>query len=85
LLFGTLAMMGAAGQQDVRLGQLSEKYESGGRGPATVSSGIGEPGGVSYGTYQLASKIGRADQFVRQYYPARFQGLTAGSEAFTQQ
>lgn len=53
---------GAAAQP---LGALSERYESGGRGPGTVSSGAGDPGGVSYGTYQLASKTGTAAAFVR--------------------
>lgn len=47
-----------------RLGALSERYESGGRGPGTVSGGHGDPGGVSYGTYQLASKTGTAAAFV---------------------
>lgn len=65
------------------LGKLSEKYESSGRGPATVSTGKGDPGGVSYGSYQLASKIGRADQFVSKYYPNEFKGLKGGSEEFT--
>jgi len=65
------------------LGKLSEKYESGGRGPATVSSGEGDPGGVSYGTYQLASKIGRADEFVREFYPKEFEGLKGGTPEFT--
>jgi hypothetical protein len=65
------------------LGKLSEKYESGGRGPATVSTGKGDRGGVSYGTYQLASKVGRADRFVRKYYSEEFKGLKAGSEEFT--
>ena len=50
----------------IELGHLSEKYESSGRGPATVSTGEGDPGGVSYGSYQLASKIGRADEFVKR-------------------
>ncbi len=66
------------------LGKLSEKYESGGRGPATVSSGIGDPGGVSYGTYQLASALGNADRFVRLYYPVDFEGLKGGTPAFTE-
>ncbi len=66
-----------------KLGTLSEKYESGGRGPATVSTGEGDPGGVSYGTYQLASKIGRADQFVKKHYPKEFEGLKGGSDEFT--
>lgn len=66
-----------------RLGKLSEKYESGGRGPSTVSTGVGDPGGVSYGTYQLASKMGRADAFVKRYYPAEFAGLKGGTPEFT--
>ncbi len=65
------------------LGKLSEKYESGGRGPATVSTGRGDPGGVSYGTYQLASKIGRADEFVKKHYPDEFKGLKGGTLEFT--
>jgi hypothetical protein len=65
------------------LGTLSEKYESGGRGSATVSSGIGDPGGVSYGTYQLASALGNADRFVRLHYPTEFEGLKGGSPSFT--
>ncbi len=46
------------------LGKLSEQYESGGRGPGTVSSGYGDPGGVSYGTYQLASNTGTLSAFL---------------------
>jgi hypothetical protein len=65
------------------LGKLSEKYESGGRGPATVSSGVGDRGGISYGTYQLSSKLGRADAFVQKYFPEDFRGLKAGTPAFT--
>lgn len=66
------------------LGRLSEKYESGGRGPDTVSTGIGDPGGVSYGTYQLASALGNADRFVDQYYPSEFKGLKGGTPEFTE-
>jgi hypothetical protein len=69
--------------KSIDLGALSEKYESGGRGPGTVSTGIGDPGGVSYGTYQLASKIGRADEFVKRYYPNEFVGLKGGTPEFT--
>ncbi len=65
------------------LGKLSEKYESGNRGPGTVSTGVGDPGGVSYGTYQLASKIGRADEFVKKHYPKEFEGLKGGTPEFT--
>lgn len=48
-----------------RLGTLSELYESGGRGPGTVSDGQGDPGGVSYGLYQLASRTGTAAAFLK--------------------
>jgi hypothetical protein len=71
-----------AGPQQ-ELGRLSEKYESGNRGPGTVSSGKGDPGGVSYGTYQLSSKVGRADAFVKKYYPEEFKGMKAGTPEFT--
>ena len=37
------------------LGSLSSKYETGGRGPGTVSSGAGDAGGVSDGSYQMTS------------------------------
>src|ERR1700755_1447385 len=35
---------------------MRAKYETGGRGPGVVSTGAGDPGGVSYGSYQMASK-----------------------------
>lgn len=73
----------AADPDTDQLGKLSTKYETGNRGPATVSSGKGDPGGVSYGSYQLASKIGRADQFVQKYYPEEFKGLKGGTDEFT--
>jgi LysM repeat protein len=52
-----------AGQ--ARLGSVSERYESGGRGPGTVSTGAGDPGGVSYGVYQLSSNAGTLQAFLR--------------------
>lgn len=48
----------------LRLGALSEHYESGGRGPGTVSGGQGDPGGVSYGLFQLSSKAGSVAAFL---------------------
>lgn len=68
------------------LGQLSAKYETGGRGPGTVSTGAGDPGGVSYGSYQMATKMGTVQKFVNQpNFPWRneFQGLTPGTAQFT--
>ena len=46
----------------MRIGCLSEKYEGG--GPATISTGADDSGGVSYGTYQLATNIGSVAAFV---------------------
>ena len=68
------------------LGSLSAKYETSGRGPGTVSTGAGDPGGVSYGSYQMASKKGVVQSFVTQSdfpWRSQFANLTAGSAAFT--
>jgi len=68
------------------LGTLSAKYETGGRGPGTVSTGAGDRGGVSYGSYQMVSKLGVPQKFVKQAgFPwlADFQNLVAGNADFT--
>lgn len=70
------------------LGKLSEKFETGGRGPGTVSGGQGDPGGRSYGSYQMTSKPsgGTAKRFVTQPdFPFRdkFAGLAPGTDRFT--
>jgi len=68
------------------LGTLSAKYETGGKGPGTVSTGAGDRGGVSYGSYQMASKLGVATKFVKQPgfpWSADFQNLSAGTAEFT--
>jgi type VI secretion system (T6SS) spike protein VgrG3 len=65
------------------LGALSAKYESGNRKSGTVSSGKGDPGGISYGSYQLASKVGTAQRFADQYYPEWFHGTKPGSDEFS--
>ena len=84
------AAAGAAGALGAALadmlGELSAKYETGGRGPGTVSTGAGDPGGVSYGSYQMASKMGVPTRFVTQSgFPwlADFQNLKAGTAPFT--
>jgi hypothetical protein len=70
------------------LGRVSEKYESGGRGVGTVSNGVGDAGGVSYGKHQLASKTGTMDLFLNSKeaaaYADRFNGLKPGTTAFNQ-
>jgi hypothetical protein len=69
-----------------RLGTLSERFESGGRGPGTVSGGVGDPGGVSYGTYQLSSRTGTAARFMETegaVWAAEFGRAAPGSAAFS--
>ncbi len=66
------------------LGKLSEKYES--RGPATVSTGKGDHGGVSYGSWQLATNMGSPQQFLDNEgskYKAEFGNAEAGSKEFS--
>ena len=68
------------------LGSLSAKYETGGRGPGVVSTGAGDYGGVSYGSYQMASKMGTVDRFISQPgfpWAQDFKNLTPGSAQFT--
>lgn len=81
------SVAGAIGQALAdALGELSAKYETGGRGPGTVSTGSGDPGGVSYGSYQMATKMGTVQRFVSQsgfQWADDFKGLTAGTAPFT--
>ena len=69
------------------LGGLSRKYEA--RGPGTVSTGKGDFGGVSYGSYQFASANGSAQSFVNSLkkshpeYHSALSGSKPGSEAFS--
>ena len=68
------------------LGTLSAKYETGGRGPGTVSSGAGDPGGVSYGSYQMATKTGTVARFVAQAgfpWAQDFKNLAPGTTPFS--
>lgn len=68
------------------LGALSAKYETGGRGPGVVSTGKGDLGGVSYGSYQMSSTMGTAGRFVTQAdfpFCDEFKGLKPGSPPFT--
>lgn len=69
---------------DASLGQLSEKYE--GRASAgTVSSGIGDKGGVSFGKYQFASKTGGLASFMdelKETNPEYYEKLTADGGEF---
>jgi hypothetical protein len=64
------------------LGWLSERYEVGKGGVGTISTGKGDRGGVSYGLYQLSSRVGTAQAFVNRFYPNDFRGLAPGTAAF---
>lgn len=69
------------------MGFVSAKYESAGKGVHTISTGRGDPGGVSYGAYQLASKTGTMQAFLNSSegspFKARFAGATPGSKGFS--
>ncbi|WP_147654204.1 peptidoglycan-binding domain-containing protein, partial [Vulcaniibacterium gelatinicum] len=66
-----------------RLGRTSERYESGGRGPGVISTGRGDHGGVSYGTYQLSTKTGTLREYLSQSkYAHRFAGLQPSTPEF---
>lgn len=65
------------------LGQTSKMFESGKGGAGTVSSGKGDYGGASYGTYQLAKNTGTLQEFLRgTEYGKQFEGLKPGSKEF---
>lgn len=65
------------------LGQTSKLFESGKGGAATVSSGKGDYGGASYGTYQLSSKQGEVQKFLKgSKYGEQFAGLQPGTPEF---
>ena len=68
------------------LGSLSKRWESGSAGPYAVSSGQGDPGGVSYGSYQFASNRGTVEPFVQTLPPeiqSNFDGLTPGTPEYS--
>ena len=78
-----------------KLGQTSRKYETGGRGPGTVSSGFDDPGGVYYGSYQMTSQVktkdgnilrgGTVAAFLKQSrFGREFSGLTPGGARFSE-
>lgn len=64
-------------------GEVAARFESGGRFGA-VSTGAGDHGGVSYGVFQLSSKMGSVTSFLNATGFAKdFEGLTPGSPAFS--
>ncbi|XBS69021.1 hypothetical protein ABK905_21325 [Acerihabitans sp. KWT182] len=65
------------------LGKTSERYESAGRGPGVISTGKGDHGGASYGSYQFSSKKGVVHKYVAQSkFKHRFFGLQPATDEF---
>lgn len=83
---GATALLGGKALYDAGFGSVSEKYESGGNGVDTVSTGKGDHGGVSYGKHQLSSKSGTMSAFLNspeaEKFKPYFEGLTPGSAQF---
>ncbi|QBH01336.1 lytic transglycosylase domain-containing protein [Xanthomonas oryzae] len=84
-------------RRDYDLGKLSSTYETGGRGSITISGGQGDPGGVSYGSYQMTSRTkqrdgtyvigGTVQRFVNSSgfsWSGEFAGLTPGTDKFSE-
>lgn len=70
-------------KQPWHLGQTSERYETGGRGPGSISRTPGDPGGPSYGLSQFSLDTGSLREYLNHsQYKGQFKGLTLGSTAF---
>lgn len=65
------------------LGKTSTTHETSGHGAATISTGQGDKGGVSYGAYQLSTNAGTLDRYLRRSsYREHFSGLEPATDAF---
>ena len=65
------------------LGQTSARYETSNAGPGTISTGKGDLGGVSYGTYQLSSNMGTLQEFMKHSgYDKSFKGMVPTTQVF---
>lgn len=65
------------------LGQTSASHESGPAGAGQISTGKGDHGGVSYGSYQFSTKMGTLQEYLDQSkYGPQFKGLEPATPAF---
>lgn len=79
-----LGLKGEGSSQGLKLGSIAAKHESGKGGVGTVSTGKGDFGGVSYGVYQLSSKAGTLQKYLKESgYDKEFTGLEPGSPEFS--
>lgn len=68
------------------IGAVAARFEGGKGGAGTISSGKGDFGGKSYGTFQLSSKQGSINSFLEKSgYASKFQGMQVGSKEFDAQ
>lgn len=72
---------GASGTDADYIGKYVKKYESGDKGSKMISSGNGDHGGVSFGTYQFPSNgdAGNLKSFWKKYYADKFPGVEPGN------
>lgn len=67
------------------LGDTSRWFETRNRGAETISSGKGDRGGVSYGSYQMSSNLGVVQKFLQSSgYQKHFAGMPVNSAGFKQ-
>lgn len=59
---------------NVKIGDLANKYETSGRGVSFISDGMGgdDPGGISYGAYQLETKKGTMEEYLKSSYSGKY-------------
>jgi hypothetical protein len=78
------SVSGLSAAKDWALGKTSQLFESGRKGAGTISTGKGDNGGVSYGTYQMSTTKGVAGDFVKgSKYAKDFEGLKPGTPEFS--
>ncbi len=69
-----------------KIGDLAAKYETPNKDPGYISNGEAwkDPGGTSYGSYQLESKLGTLQAYLKtkDKFTTALQGLKINSEAF---
>ncbi|MFT4197103.1 MAG: peptidoglycan-binding domain-containing protein [Pseudoxanthomonas sp.] len=69
--------------EEWRRGQTSNQYETGGQGADSISSGVDDRGGVSYGSYQFATNTGGVQEYLAQSkYGPQFDGLQPATQEF---
>jgi hypothetical protein len=57
----------APNSPDISIGEIAAKYETSGKGVGFISTGMGgkDPGGVSYGNYQLETNKGTMQEYLK--------------------